>query len=174
MRCFQCPWELSGQAGTKLEDSQAPWSIKAVGGAPLGPPPDLKRAGEVRGRAGIMAALCRSHAGTAGRRFLKARVFIKPLRNASTEGGSESSIQDSSAPRARSGGFASALERHSALQRKAGLGLVSRPRGATSGRGAERGEGLRGSRRSPVCVGQGYGGDTREGPAWVGVKFCPC
>ncbi|XP_028621263.1 28S ribosomal protein S28, mitochondrial [Grammomys surdaster] len=72
-----------------------------------------------------MAALCRSHAGTAGRRFLKARVFIKPLRNASTEGGSESSIQDSSAPRARSGGFASALERHSALQRKAELGLES-------------------------------------------------
>lgn len=95
-----------------------------------------------------MAALCRSHAGTAGCRFLKALVSSKPLRNASTEGGSESSIQDSSAPRARSGGFASALERHSELQRKAELGPVSRPRGATSRRPAERGEGLRGSRRS--------------------------
>lgn len=69
--------------------------------------------------------LCRSHAGTAGSRFLRALVFSKPLRNASTESGSESATHDSSAPRARSGGFASALERHSDLQRKAELRLES-------------------------------------------------
>ncbi|XP_032754530.1 28S ribosomal protein S28, mitochondrial [Rattus rattus] len=72
-----------------------------------------------------MAALCGSHAGTVGSRFLRALVFSKPLRNASTESGSENAIHDSSAPRARSGGFASALERHSELQRKAELGLES-------------------------------------------------
>lgn len=89
-----------------------------------------------------MAALCGSHAGTVGSRFLRALVFSKPLRNASTESGAENAIHDSSAPRARSGGFASALERHSELQRKAELGLVSRPRGATSGNGTKRGEEL--------------------------------
>lgn len=83
-----------------------------------------------------------SHAGTAGSRFLRALVFSKPLRNASTESGSESAIHGSSAPRARSGGFASALERHSDLQRKAELRQVSRPLGATSARRAERGAGL--------------------------------
>jgi hypothetical protein len=128
-----------------------------------------------------MAALCRSHAGTAGSRFLRALVFSKPLRNASTESGSESATHDSSAPRARSGGFASALERHSDLQRKAELRLVSRPRGATSARRAERGEGLSPGRweepawwgGSPSVLGWGSGGDSREGPAWVGGEFCP-
>ncbi|XP_029393271.1 28S ribosomal protein S28, mitochondrial isoform X2 [Mus pahari] len=72
-----------------------------------------------------MAALCRSHAGTAGSRFWRALVFSKPLRNASTDSGSESATHDSSAPPARSGGFASALERHSNLQRKAELRLES-------------------------------------------------
>ncbi|XP_012966355.1 28S ribosomal protein S28, mitochondrial [Mesocricetus auratus] len=72
-----------------------------------------------------MAALCRSHAAAAGSRFPRALLFPKPFRNASTESGSESAGGDSSAPQARSGGFASALERLSALQRKAELGLES-------------------------------------------------
>ncbi|XP_031232189.1 28S ribosomal protein S28, mitochondrial [Mastomys coucha] len=65
-----------------------------------------------------MAALCGSHAGIAGSRFLRALAFSKPLRNASTKSGSESAVHDASDPRARSGGFASALERQSELQRK--------------------------------------------------------
>lgn len=82
----------------------------------------------MRGRAGVMAALCGSHAGAAGSRFLRALLFSKPFRKASTESGSESAARESSAPRARSGGFASALERISELQRKAELGPVSGPR----------------------------------------------
>ncbi|KAL6058759.1 hypothetical protein STEG23_008613, partial [Scotinomys teguina] len=69
-----------------------------------------------------MAALCRSHAGAAGNRFLRALLFSKPFRHASSESGSESAPRDSSAPQARSGGFASALERITELQRKAELG----------------------------------------------------
>ncbi|CAO2580016.1 28S ribosomal protein S28, mitochondrial [Lemmus lemmus] len=72
-----------------------------------------------------MAALCEYHARVAGSRFLRALLFFKPFRNASTESGSESVIGDSSAPRVRSGGFASALERLSELQRKAELGPES-------------------------------------------------
>lgn len=89
-----------------------------------------------------MAALCGSHAGIAGSRFLRALAFSKPLRNASTKSGSESAVHDASDPRARSGGFASALERQSELLRKADFQLVSWPRGTRSGRRAERGEGL--------------------------------
>ncbi|KAL1775783.1 28S ribosomal protein S28, mitochondrial, partial [Sigmodon hispidus] len=72
-----------------------------------------------------MAALCGSRAEAAGSRFLRVLLFSKPFRNASTESGSESEIHDSSAPPARSGGFASALERISKLQLKAELGLES-------------------------------------------------
>ncbi|XP_005361851.1 28S ribosomal protein S28, mitochondrial [Microtus ochrogaster] len=72
-----------------------------------------------------MAALCGYHARAARSRFLRALLFSKPFRNASTESGSESVVDDSSAPRARSGGFASALERLSELQRKAELGPES-------------------------------------------------
>lgn len=93
-------------------------------------PANVRKRPEVRGHAGIMAALCGYHARAAGSRFLRALLFSKPFRNASTESGSESVVGDSSAPLARSGGFASALERLSELQRKAEHGPVSRPRGA--------------------------------------------
>ncbi|ERE81718.1 28S ribosomal protein S28 [Cricetulus griseus] len=74
-----------------------------------------------------MAALCGSHAGAPGSRFLRALLFFKPFRNASTESGSESTTPDSSAPRERSAGFASALERLSELRRKAELGRKEIP-----------------------------------------------
>ncbi|MEJ1289144.1 tumor protein D52 [Cricetulus griseus] len=53
------------------------------------------------------------------------KVSKEPFRNASTESGSESTTPDSSAPRERSAGFASALERLSELRRKAELGRES-------------------------------------------------
>lgn len=93
-------------------------------------PANVRKRPEVRGHAGVMAALCGYHARAAGSRFLRVLLFSKPFRNASTESGSESVIGDSSAPRACSGGFASALERHSELQRKAELRPVSGPCGA--------------------------------------------
>ncbi|CAH6777255.1 Mrps28 [Phodopus roborovskii] len=72
-----------------------------------------------------MAALCVCRAGAAGSRLLRARVFPKPLRSAGTDSGPGGASRDSSAPRARSGGFASALERISELQRKADSALES-------------------------------------------------
>ncbi|XP_051014324.1 28S ribosomal protein S28, mitochondrial [Acomys russatus] len=72
-----------------------------------------------------MAALCGSYAGTAGSRLLRVLLSSKPFRNASSESGPGGATHDPSAPRARSGGFASALERHSELQRKAELGPES-------------------------------------------------
>ncbi|KAB0371931.1 hypothetical protein FD755_016869 [Muntiacus reevesi] len=69
-----------------------------------------------------MAALCRTRAVTAESHFLRVFLFSRSCRGASTESGSGSESSDSTEPRPRSGGFASALERLSELQRKAELG----------------------------------------------------
>lgn len=132
----------------------------------------------MRGRAGVMAALCGSHAGAAGSRFLRALLFSKHFRKASTESGSEGAARDPSAPRARSGGFASALERISELQRKAELGPVSGPRAprpdagpAWGGASARRwGGASMGAGRGGILSPGGYAGDLgtgRDGPAGV-------
>ncbi|XP_062044305.1 tumor protein D52 isoform X3 [Lepus europaeus] len=66
-----------------------------------------------------MAALCRARSVAAESHFLRVFLFCRPFRGASTESGSDSGNSDSTAPKLRPGGFASALERHSELQRKA-------------------------------------------------------
>ncbi|XP_016071581.1 PREDICTED: 28S ribosomal protein S28, mitochondrial [Miniopterus natalensis] len=69
-----------------------------------------------------MAALCRTRAWPAESPFLRVFLFPRPCRGAGTESGSGSESSGSTEPRPRTGGFASALERHSELQRKAELG----------------------------------------------------
>ncbi|XDB57068.1 PREDICTED: 28S ribosomal protein S28, mitochondrial [Capra hircus] len=69
-----------------------------------------------------MAALCRTRAVTAESHFLRVFLFSRSCREAGTESGSGSESSDSTEPRPRPGGFASALERLSELQRKAELG----------------------------------------------------
>ncbi|KAM7075454.1 small ribosomal subunit protein bS1m [Molossus nigricans] len=69
-----------------------------------------------------MAALCRTRAVTAKSHFLRIFLFSRPCRGAGTENGSGSESPESTESRARPGGLASALERHSELQRKAELG----------------------------------------------------
>ncbi|XP_039697858.1 hairy/enhancer-of-split related with YRPW motif protein 1 isoform X1 [Pteropus medius] len=69
-----------------------------------------------------MAALCRTRAAAAESHLLRPFLFARPRRGAGTESGSGSESPESAEPRTRPGGFASALERHSELQRKAGLG----------------------------------------------------
>ncbi|KAM6170911.1 small ribosomal subunit protein bS1m-like [Erethizon dorsatum] len=69
-----------------------------------------------------MAALCRTRAVAAGSHFLRVFLFHRRSRSAATESGSESGNSDSSESKTRTGGFASALERHSELQRKAEFG----------------------------------------------------
>ncbi|XP_057590184.1 28S ribosomal protein S28, mitochondrial isoform X2 [Hippopotamus amphibius kiboko] len=71
-----------------------------------------------------MAALCRTRAVTAERHFLRLFLFSRPCRGAGNDSGSGSESSDSTEPRPRPGGFASALERHSELQRKAELGRM--------------------------------------------------
>ncbi|KAM5211486.1 hairy/enhancer-of-split related with YRPW motif protein 1 isoform 4-T4 [Hipposideros larvatus] len=71
-----------------------------------------------------MAALCRTRAVTAESHFLRAFLFSRPYRGAGTESGSGSESAGSTESGARPGGFASALERHSELQRKAELGRM--------------------------------------------------
>ncbi|XP_058384912.1 tumor protein D52 isoform X1 [Diceros bicornis minor] len=71
-----------------------------------------------------MAALYGPRAVTAERLFLRAFLFSRPCRGAGTESGSGSESSDSTEPTTRSGGFASALQRHSELQRKAELGRL--------------------------------------------------
>uniref|UniRef100_A0A8C5LE16 Mitochondrial ribosomal protein S28 n=1 Tax=Jaculus jaculus TaxID=51337 RepID=A0A8C5LE16_JACJA len=61
-----------------------------------------------------MAALCRPRALAAESLFLKRFLFASPYRGAGSESGSSASP----APQTRPGGFASALERHTELQRK--------------------------------------------------------
>uniref|UniRef100_A0A8D2AQN6 Mitochondrial ribosomal protein S28 n=1 Tax=Sciurus vulgaris TaxID=55149 RepID=A0A8D2AQN6_SCIVU len=65
-----------------------------------------------------MAALCRTRAVAAESHFLRVFLFSRPFRGAGTESGSESGSSDSLKPQTRPGGFASALERHSELQRE--------------------------------------------------------
>uniref|UniRef100_A0AC11BWW2 Mitochondrial ribosomal protein S28 n=1 Tax=Ovis aries TaxID=9940 RepID=A0AC11BWW2_SHEEP len=77
---------------------------------------------KVRGRGSVMAALCRTRAVTAESHFLRVFLFSRSCRGAGTESGSGSESSDSTEPRPRPGGFASALERLSELQRKAELG----------------------------------------------------
>nr|XP_031297293.1 28S ribosomal protein S28, mitochondrial isoform X2 [Camelus dromedarius] len=71
-----------------------------------------------------MAALCRTRAVSAESHFLRVFLFSRPCRGAGTESGSGGESSDSTEPRTRPGGFASALERHSELQRKAELGRL--------------------------------------------------
>lgn len=68
-----------------------------------------------------MAALYRTRAVAAESHLLRVFLFSRPIRGAGTTSGSESGSSDSTEPKARPGGFASALERHSELQRKAEL-----------------------------------------------------
>lgn len=77
---------------------------------------------KVRGRESVMAALCRTRAVTVESHFLRVFLFSRSCRGTATESGSGSESSDSTEPRPRSGGFASALERLSELQRKAELG----------------------------------------------------
>ncbi|XP_036194664.1 28S ribosomal protein S28, mitochondrial isoform X2 [Myotis myotis] len=69
-----------------------------------------------------MAALCRPRAVTAESRFLRMFLFSRPYGGSGAESGSGSQSSESTEDRARPGGFASALERHSELQRRAELG----------------------------------------------------
>ncbi|XP_053414566.1 28S ribosomal protein S28, mitochondrial isoform X2 [Nycticebus coucang] len=71
-----------------------------------------------------MAALCRTRGVLAESHFLRVFLSFRPFRGAGTESGSESRSADSKEPRTRPGGFASALQRHSELQRKAELGQM--------------------------------------------------
>ncbi|XP_004391833.1 PREDICTED: 28S ribosomal protein S28, mitochondrial-like [Odobenus rosmarus divergens] len=69
-----------------------------------------------------MAALCRTRAVTAESQLLRVFLFSRPCRGAGTESSSGSESSDSTEPKMRQGGFASALEQHSKLSRKAELG----------------------------------------------------
>lgn len=71
-----------------------------------------------------MAALCRTRAVAAESHFLRAFLFSRPCRGSGTESGSGSESAGSTESGTRPGGFASALERHSELQRKAELGRI--------------------------------------------------
>ncbi|XP_034524121.1 28S ribosomal protein S28, mitochondrial isoform X1 [Ailuropoda melanoleuca] len=68
-----------------------------------------------------MAALCRARAVTAESSLLRLFLFSRPCRGAGTESSSGSESSDSTEPKMRQGGFASALERHSKLRQKAEL-----------------------------------------------------
>lgn len=71
-----------------------------------------------------MAALCRTRALTAESHFLRVFLVSRPCRGAGTESGSGSESAEPTESGSRPGGFASALERHSDLQRKAELGRM--------------------------------------------------
>ncbi|XP_062935449.1 tumor protein D52 isoform X4 [Cynocephalus volans] len=72
-----------------------------------------------------MAALCRTRAVAAEKHFLRMFLFSRTVRGTSTESGSDSGSSDSTEPGTRPGGFASALQRHSELWRKAERGPES-------------------------------------------------
>lgn len=113
-----------------------------------------------------MAALCGTRAVAAESRFLRVFFVSRRSRSAGIESGSESGNSDSSAPKTRPGGFASALERHSELQRKAELGRV---RGLTGAPPRTRRVGPRGTLRVGLGLGRslavlvGRGGGIRAG-----------
>lgn len=79
---------------------------------------------KVRGCRAVMAALCRTRAVTAKSHFLRVFFFSRPCRGTGTESGSGSESSESTEPKQRPGGFASALERHSELQQKAEFGRM--------------------------------------------------
>ncbi|XP_037360840.1 28S ribosomal protein S28, mitochondrial [Talpa occidentalis] len=72
-----------------------------------------------------MAALCRTRAVTAESHFLRVLLLSRPCRSTGTESSSGSDSSDSSESKARPGGFASALQRHSELQRKTEPGRMT-------------------------------------------------
>ncbi|XP_064123934.1 tumor protein D52 isoform X3 [Loxodonta africana] len=69
-----------------------------------------------------MAALCCTRAVAAKSRFLCVFVLSRPFRGTGTQSGSRSESSDTTEPRTRPGAFATAMERHSELRQKAGLG----------------------------------------------------
>ncbi|KAM8785281.1 small ribosomal subunit protein bS1m-like [Rhynchonycteris naso] len=71
-----------------------------------------------------MAALYRTRAAIAESQLLRVFLFSRPCRGTSTESGAGSESSESRESRTRPGGFATALERHSELQRKAELGRM--------------------------------------------------
>lgn len=136
----------------------SPASRKGVGPSLLRPLTcTLTARSKVRGRGAVMAALCRARAATAESRFLRGFPFRRPCRGTGTGSSSGSESPDAAEPEMRQGGFASALERHSKLRRKAELGEkpVSEPR-----RSGLRCEGSRGA------GGVGVGGRGSRGGAW--------
>ncbi|KAG8520528.1 28S ribosomal protein S28, mitochondrial, partial [Galemys pyrenaicus] len=98
-----------------------------VGGALAAPPREwrLREGSKVRGCEAVMAALCRTCAVTAESRFLRVLLFSRPCRSTGTESNSGSDNSDSSESKTRPGGFASALQRHSELQRKTEPGRMT-------------------------------------------------
>uniref|UniRef100_A0A671EJW9 Uncharacterized protein n=1 Tax=Rhinolophus ferrumequinum TaxID=59479 RepID=A0A671EJW9_RHIFE len=115
-----------------------------------------------------MAALCRTRAMTAESHFLGVFLVSRPCRGAGTESGSGSESAESTASGTRPGGFASALERHFDLQRKAELRRMKVSRGRCAG-DAVGGAGSRGSagglgggagslRGTVAGAGSGWGG----------------
>lgn len=115
-----------------------------------------------------MAALCRPRAVTAESRFLRVFLFSRPYGGSGAESGSGSQSSESTEDRARPGGFASALERHSELQRKAELGRSRVSRGSCAS--DVRGGALAGWGRSP---GRGRGlarGVERGAGAGAGLR----
>ncbi|KAM5314566.1 small ribosomal subunit protein bS1m-like isoform 1-T1 [Glossophaga mutica] len=72
-----------------------------------------------------MAALCRTRAWTPESHFLRVFLFSRPRRGAGTESDSGSESSEFTERRTRPGGFASALERQSELQRKQELGWTT-------------------------------------------------
>lgn len=85
---------------------------------------------KVRGCRAVMAALCRTRAVTAKSHFLRVFFFSRPCRGTGTESGSGSESSESTEPKQRPGGFASALERHFELQQKAEFGRMRVSRGS--------------------------------------------
>lgn len=132
-----------------------------------------------------MAALCRTRAVAAESHLLRLFLFARPCRGAGTDSGSGSESPESAEPRTRPGGFASALERHSELQRKAELGRTGVSRGSYAGdvvggdgsrdgarrggaagsRGGARAQAVEPGRRAEPGVGSGAGGRNASGPA---------
>lgn len=107
-------------------------ALRHVGGPCVAPPVTCALAErlKVRGSGAVMAALCRTRALTAGSHFLRVFPVSRPCRGAGTENGAGSDSSESTESRTRPGGFASALERHSELQRKAELGPMRVSRGS--------------------------------------------
>lgn len=118
-----------------------------------------------------MAALCRTRAVAAESHFLRAFLFSRPCRGSGTESGSGSESAGSTESGTRPGGFASALERHSELQRKAELGRIRVSRGSFAS-DAVGGAGSRSPALGAWPLGweAGFGGGAAEPFAGTGVR----